>query len=78
MASKKAKKEPKYIVSEMKCEECRYLYEVPDGSTRVVCVRNPPTPVFDPQTAATDQYVKAAWPIVQMSWFCGEFKPKGV
>ena len=76
MASKK-KSAKVACVEDNHCEDCRYMYQVPDGSTRVVCVRNPPIPVYDPQAAATDQYVKAAWPVVQMHWFCGEFKPKG-
>lgn len=56
------------------CEFCRYSLPVPDGSGRLICRRHPPTPVYNPQAAATDEYTPAKWPVVALNWWCGEFK----
>lgn len=54
-----------------RCDECFYYNIV---SERGVCQRFPPTPIFDPQLSATDQYARARWPLVEADWGCGEYK----
>lgn len=56
-----------------RCDACENYAVVKE---RGVCRRYPPTPVYDPTIASTDQYTQARWPLVEPDWGCAEFKKR--